>query len=121
MEIEHDPSVTPASKKSTINQLNLAANVPCCCAIRSSNQSISAGAVTAIQFNAADEFDTDSMHDPSSNNTKITVNTAGVYLLTGSMAMDARRREVQDAIETLSLGFMRFRDDDDDDNDDDWN
>ena len=52
---------------------------PMVSAVRSTNQSINNATATAIQFNAADEFDTDAMHDTSTNNTRITVTTPGVY------------------------------------------
>lgn len=34
-----------------------------------------------IAWNGADAYDTDGMHDPSTNNTRITPTTAGVYLV----------------------------------------
>jgi hypothetical protein len=36
---------------------------------------------TLIAWNGTDAFDTDAMHDPSTNNTRITFNTAGIYMV----------------------------------------
>jgi len=38
---------------------------------------------TAVAFASADAFDSDTMHDPAVTNTRITINTAGIYLITG--------------------------------------
>jgi hypothetical protein len=35
-----------------------------------------------VPWNGTDEYDTDGMHDPASNNERITFNTAGVYVVT---------------------------------------
>jgi hypothetical protein len=60
-----------------------------CKAVRTAAQSIlSQGSpVTPVAFNAADEFDVGSMHDPATNNTRITVPTggAGVYAVTANV------------------------------------
>jgi hypothetical protein len=42
---------------------------------RSGNQAISAGATTAIQWNGTDVYDTNSYHDPASNNTRLQTQT----------------------------------------------
>lgn len=54
-------------------------------AIRSTNQSLNNSSSTTIDFTAADEFDTDGFHDPSSNSTRITIPSGldGVYLVLG--------------------------------------
>jgi hypothetical protein len=44
-------------------------------------QTIPTGGATTIQF-PAEEYDTDGMHDNSTNNSRLTVNTAGLYLFT---------------------------------------
>ena len=46
-------------------------------------QTIANNYVTAIAFADADIFDTDAMHDPTTNNTRITFTAAGVYLVWG--------------------------------------
>lgn len=42
---------------------------------RSTNQSIPDATVTAVQLNATDDWDTDSIHDPVTNNTRMTIPT----------------------------------------------
>lgn len=100
IEIEHDPSGTPASKKGTLLQAHLAANVPCVSASRTSAQTIPNTTSTMIQFDVADDYDTDTMHDPSSNNTRITAITAGVYAFTAA---------VQWSTAATGAGYMYFR------------
>jgi hypothetical protein len=46
---------------------------------KNANQSISSGVDTKITFETED-LDTDTMHDPATNNTRITINTPGLYL-----------------------------------------
>lgn len=48
-----------------------------CVARKTGNQSISTSSTTALAFDAADSIDTDGIHDPSSNNERLTV-PAGV-------------------------------------------
>ncbi len=62
---------------------------PCVRAVRTTAQSIPYNATTAIQFDAADAFDTDAIHDPVTNNTRLTCVTAGKYLITGMLSFDA--------------------------------
>lgn len=50
---------------------------PMCKAIRSGNLSYTSA--TAVAWND-EAFDTDGMHDNSTNNSRITINTAGIYL-----------------------------------------
>lgn len=47
---------------------------------RSSDQSISAGATIAFPWNS-EHFDTHNGHDPSTNNTRYTIQESGVYLM----------------------------------------
>lgn len=49
-----------------------------------SNQSIPNGTQTAVQFNA-ENYDTDSLHDNATNNTRLTIPTTGLWLLQGSI------------------------------------
>jgi len=51
----------------------------------SGNQDILNNTDTSINF-SEDTFDTDSMHDTVTNNSRITIRTAGKYLLTASIA-----------------------------------
>lgn len=68
-------------------------NVPSCRAVWSANTSVPSNiaTVTAIAFGGTDAHDTNSMHDPSTNNTRITMPVAGVYSVGGwyQMAADA--------------------------------
>jgi hypothetical protein len=52
---------------------------------RQSNLNIATGTETSVAFNAADIYDTDTMHDPVTNNTRLTCNTAGVFFITGTI------------------------------------
>lgn len=49
-------------------------------ALRTTAQSIPNATFTAVQFNAADEIDTDGLHDPVTNNTRLTAAVAGQYM-----------------------------------------
>lgn len=51
-------------------------------AVKTAAQSIPNSTVTAITFPQTDEYDTDGMHDPAVNNTRITIKTPGLYELT---------------------------------------
>ena len=56
---------------------------PAVFAVRTAAQTMTHNAWTTVQFNAADLFDTDAMHDPSTNNTRLTATTAGIYAISG--------------------------------------
>jgi len=59
--------------------------VPAMCRIsQSGGQTINDATNTTITF-SAEQFDTDGMHDLVTNNSRITINTAGVYLVVGSL------------------------------------
>lgn len=66
------------------------ATLPRCKAILSANQTISNGAATAILFDTED-FDTHTMHDNTSNKSRITIpaNQAGLYQVIGQYAWAA--------------------------------
>jgi hypothetical protein len=49
-------------------------------AIQNATQTITNNSAVAIQFQS-EEFDTDVMHDNSTNNTRITIKTAGKFLI----------------------------------------
>jgi len=57
---------------------------PAVLCVSASSQTINNNTETAITFDAADVFDTDNMHNPSSNPSRITIQTAGAYLFIGS-------------------------------------
>lgn len=50
-------------------------------AVRTTTQSINDSTVTVIAFNGTDDFDTDALHDPSSNNSRLTAAIAGKYFV----------------------------------------
>jgi hypothetical protein len=50
------------------------------------NQSIPNGATTALAFNS-ERFDTDGIHDPATNPTRLTCRTAGKYVITGECVL----------------------------------
>lgn len=62
---------------------------PGCLAQRTTTQSLTSATDTVIAFNAADAYDTDSMHDTVTNNSRLTVNTAGVYHVWGTASFAA--------------------------------
>jgi len=69
-----------------------------CRVYANATQSISDETTTAITSWGSESFDTDTMHDPSSNPGRITIKTAGTYLVGASLgfAADATgSREVQ--------------------------
>ena len=91
---------------STGNVLTVASGVPSwaapaggstfvgCSLYKTSNQTISNATNTAISFQA-ENFDTDTFHDNSTNNTRITIpaGKGGKYLITGSIAWSTGANE----------------------------
>lgn len=61
--------------------LDYLASPPACRVYNSANESIASGAPTTVTFDT-ELFDTDSMHSTVSNTSRITINTAGVYIVT---------------------------------------
>jgi hypothetical protein len=57
---------------------------PMCRVKQTSGQSVNDATNTILAFNDED-FDTDAMHDNVTNNSRITINTAGVYLVIASV------------------------------------
>ena len=53
---------------------------------RSTRTAYTAG--NALAWPGTDAYDTDNMHNPATNNSRITINTAGIYLLTTSFFLD---------------------------------
>lgn len=60
-----------------------------CKAIQTTVQLIPATTFTAVTFDGADIDDALNMHDPTTNNTRITVPYTGMYMVTGSIWMNA--------------------------------
>lgn len=52
-----------------------------CIAVSTATLGINSASETAVAFADADLYDTDTMHDTSTNNNRITFNTAGKYLI----------------------------------------
>lgn len=61
---------------------------PSCRVYHSANQSLSNTTDTTLAFNS-ERFDTDSMHDTVTNNSRITIQTAGIYLLSATVSFEA--------------------------------
>jgi len=64
------------------------ANPPACRAYNSTNLSLNDAADTLVTFDS-ERFDTDTMHDLASNTGRLTIRTAGVYVLTFTGAIAA--------------------------------
>jgi hypothetical protein len=64
----------------TVDTVGAAPNVPACKVFNSTNQLISDNTPTVVAFNS-ERFDTDTMHDTVTLNSRITFNTAGVYVV----------------------------------------
>jgi hypothetical protein len=58
-------------------------------AVRTADQTIANATTVAIEFTATDEFDTDDMHSTSTNPGRITIATAGVYIITATVNIAA--------------------------------
>jgi len=81
------------SQKVTHSQMT----VPSARVYGSANQSIADSSTVALAFNS-ERYDTDSMHDTATNNTRLTCNTTGTYSITGSVQFAANatgRRLIQ--------------------------
>ncbi len=74
------------------------ANPPACRVTKAAFQGITTATNTAIVFDT-ERYDTDSMHDTVTNNTRITIVTAGLYEVGGCIEWDAN------AAGTRSLGI----------------
>lgn len=59
-----------------------------CRVYRTTNQTLTTGVSAPISFDA-ERFDTDAMHDGLSNTSRITIKTAGKYLIGASLTFDA--------------------------------
>lgn len=67
-----------------VANISFLANPPACRVYNSTNQATS-GTSAALTFNS-ERFDTDSMHSTSSNTSRITFNTAGLYVVSFTCA-----------------------------------
>lgn len=64
------------------------ANPPSCHAYHNATQSIPNNAVTAVALNT-ERYDTDAMHDTVTNNSRITIKTAGLYVIYANVVFAA--------------------------------
>jgi len=55
---------------------------------RTTAQSINNATITLVAFNAADEFDTDSLHDTVTNNSRLTAAITGKYVISSFLLFD---------------------------------
>lgn len=67
------------------NAIDAHAAIPACRVYHSVNQSIASGVLTALAFNS-ERFDTDTIHDPVTNNSRLTCKTAGIYYVFGNIS-----------------------------------
>jgi hypothetical protein len=65
-----------------MNQMAIAG--PCARVFHSANQSTTSGVFLSVAFDS-ERFDTDTIHDTVTNNTRLTCKTAGKYLITASI------------------------------------
>ena len=74
---------TAAAHNIIVNDVLFFKSPPGVFCVQTNLQTIARNTTTAAIFDGADRYDTDAMHNPSSNNTRITIKTAGVYLIIG--------------------------------------
>jgi hypothetical protein len=82
--------VDAADWNALVDSINVLANPPACRVYHNANQSIAHFSSVVAAFNS-ERYDTDAMHDIATNNSRITINTAGLYVVTfsGEMASAA--------------------------------
>jgi hypothetical protein len=102
----HNPTTggsPPASWGDTVrDNQQLFSTPPSVKAVRTAAQSIANNTTTTVQFNGADEWDTDSFHSTTSNNTRLTIpaGLGGIYHLIASLSWGASA-----AASTRSIGL----------------
>lgn len=64
------------------------ANPPACRVFHNAAQAVTATVETSLAFNS-ERYDTDTMHDTVTNNSRITIKTAGLYLITATVQFAA--------------------------------
>ena len=85
--------VLPSSDPTADNQaaskgyVDKAKVIPFCLAYHNANQTIPNGTTTYLDLNST-MWDNDDMHDDAVNNSRITIKTAGVYLVTANVLFD---------------------------------
>lgn len=71
------------------------ANPPACRAQRTTSQAIANITPTAVAFDS-ESFDTDSMHSTVTNTSRLTFNTAGLYIITASVMWESNATGTRD-------------------------
>ena len=71
---------TTANMDNITDWLNFLSNPPSCRVYHNTTQSLTTGVETPMVFNT-ERYDTDTMHDTATNNGRITINTAGLYVV----------------------------------------
>lgn len=82
--VRYDPADDNLASSSTGMLVKLPPNIlspPRCSAYHNANQSINSDVGTVLSLNA-EYYDTDTMHDTSTNNSRVTFMTTGIYLVT---------------------------------------
>lgn len=74
--------------------------VPACRVYHDADQTIPNDTATVLSFNK-ERFDTDGIHDNTTNNSRLTCKTAGIYQITANVLFD------QNAVGTRSLRILR--------------
>lgn len=68
--------------------LDYLANPPACRVFHNASQSVANGGTTTLAFNS-ERYDTNTMHDNVTNNSRITFTTAGLYIITANIEFAA--------------------------------
>jgi N-acetylneuraminic acid mutarotase len=76
---------------------SLGENKPAVRVYHNTTQSIPHNTNTTLAFNS-ERFDTDAMHDTATNNSRLTAKTAGVYIITGTVELDANATGVRTVV-----------------------
>jgi len=82
------------------DNVSFLANPPACRVYHNTTQSVGNNAEMSVAFNS-ETYDTNAMHDPVTNNSRITIQTAGIYLVTWSLFLGV------DTDYTLFYSYLR--------------
>lgn len=67
-----------------------------------SSTTLTTGNLIKVAFGGADSYDTDAMHDPASNNTRITINTPGLYIVHSKLTVTGTPTNYQEHVLLLN-------------------
>lgn len=93
-------AVTAAKLASSAVTASKIGVLPGCRVSRESAQTIAKETYTPIQFNGGERYDTDTMHSPTTNPDRITIKTAGVYLIQGFFTFAGNADGIRSAVIT---------------------